>query len=54
MSLTALLIVDLMGLKKLSNAFGMLLLFQGVATFIGPIIGGKLIKRTENMGLIFY
>jgi hypothetical protein len=30
-----------MGLKKLSNALGMLLLFQGVATFIGPIVGGK-------------
>ena len=34
-ALTALLLVDLLGLENLSNAFGILLVFQGVATAIG-------------------
>lgn len=32
--------VDLLGLDKLTNAFGMLLLFQGIASFVGPPIAG--------------
>jgi MCP family monocarboxylic acid transporter-like MFS transporter 14 len=34
--------VDLLGLENLSNAFGILLVFQGVATAIGPPIAGNL------------
>ena len=33
-------IVDLLGLDKLTNAFGILLVFQGVATLIGPPTAG--------------
>lgn len=33
--LTSVILVDLLGLDKLTNAFGLLLLFQGIATFIG-------------------
>jgi len=41
-SLRSILIVDLMGLDKLTNAFGLLLLFQGVAAAIGsPVAGMK-------------
>ncbi len=36
MSLTSVLLVDLFGLENLTNAFGILLVFQGVATIIGP------------------
>lgn len=39
--LTSVILVDLLGLEKLTNAFGLLLLFQGVASFIGPPIGGS-------------
>lgn len=39
-SLTSVILVDLLGLDKLTNAFGLLLLFQGVATVIGPPIVG--------------
>lgn len=39
--LTSVILVDLLGLEKLTNAFGILLLFQGVASLIGPPIGGK-------------
>ena len=38
--------MDLLGLDKLTNAFGLLLMFQGIASVIGPpIIGEKLIKN---------
>ncbi|VDD90804.1 unnamed protein product [Enterobius vermicularis] len=40
--LTSVLLVDLLGLDKLTSAFGILLLFQGLATFIGPYVSGKL------------
>lgn len=40
--LTSVILVDLLGLDKLTNAFGLLLLFQGIATFVGkwPKING--------------
>ena len=39
--LTSVILVDLLGLECLTNAFGLLLLFQGIASFVGPPIGGK-------------
>jgi len=39
-SLRSILIVELMGLDKLTNAFGLLLLFQGIAAVIGSPIAG--------------
>lgn len=41
-SLTSVILVDLLGLEKLTNAFGILLLFQGVASFMGPPIIGEI------------
>lgn len=41
--LTSVILVDLLGLDKLTNAFGLLLLFQGIASFIGPPIGGEFV-----------
>lgn len=38
--LTSVILVDLLGLDKLTNAFGLLLLFQGIASVIGPPIAG--------------
>ena len=37
--LTSVILVDLLGLDNLTNAFGLLLLFQGIASFVGPPIG---------------
>ncbi|XP_037938291.1 monocarboxylate transporter 12 isoform X2 [Teleopsis dalmanni] len=51
--LTSVILVDLLGLDKLTNAFGLLLLFQGVASFIGPPIGGWLYDITESFGPAF-
>lgn len=35
-ALRSVILVDLLGLEKLNNAFGLLMLFEGIATFIGP------------------
>ncbi|XP_043517301.1 monocarboxylate transporter 12-like isoform X4 [Frieseomelitta varia] len=40
--LTSVILVDLLGLNRLTNAFGQLLLFQGFASFLGPPIAGWL------------
>lgn len=39
--LTSVILVDLLGLDKLTNAFGILLMFQGIASLVGPPIAGK-------------
>lgn len=39
--LTSVILVDLLGIDKLTNAFGLLLLFQGIASLIGPPMAGK-------------
>lgn len=39
--LTSVILVDLLGLENLTNAFGLLLLFQGIASIVGPPVGGK-------------
>ncbi|CAH1982807.1 unnamed protein product [Acanthoscelides obtectus] len=44
--LTSVILVDLLGLDRLTNAFGLLLLFQGVASLIGPPIAGSLYDWT--------
>ncbi|KAK9709453.1 Major Facilitator Superfamily [Popillia japonica] len=52
--LTSVILVDLLGLDKLTNAFGLLLLFQGIASFIGPPIGGELYDIFESFDPAFY
>lgn len=46
--LTSVILVDLIGLDKLTNAFGLLLLFQGIASLIGPPIAGSLYDMTQS------
>jgi MCP family monocarboxylic acid transporter-like MFS transporter 14 len=54
-SLTTIILVDLLGVSKLTNAFGLLLLFQGVASLTGPPIIGLLYDLTNsyNEGFMF-
>ena len=53
--LTSVVLVDLLGLERLTNAFGLLLLFQGIASVIGPPIIGefsftnKKLKMAKNV-----
>lgn len=49
--LTSVILVDLLGLEKLTNAFGLLLLFQGIASLVGPPIAGNLSLNLNNSDL---
>ncbi|XP_076754397.1 monocarboxylate transporter 5-like [Xylocopa sonorina] len=50
--LTSVILVDLLGLNRLTNAFGHLLLFQGFASFLGSPIAGWLydVLQSYNPG----
>lgn len=49
--LTSVILVDLLGLDRLTNAFGLLLLFQGIASFLGPPIAGMV--SHIDVGFVF-
>uniref|UniRef100_T1GDJ5 Major facilitator superfamily (MFS) profile domain-containing protein n=1 Tax=Megaselia scalaris TaxID=36166 RepID=T1GDJ5_MEGSC len=46
--LTSVILVDLLGLDKLTNAFGLLLLFQGIASLAGPPLAGWISDQTGS------
>ena len=52
-ALRSIIVVDLLGLEKLTNAFGIILLFQGIAAVIGSPLAGNIfeffIKNYCNM-----
>ncbi|KAJ8309968.1 hypothetical protein KUTeg_011833 [Tegillarca granosa] len=52
--LTSVVLVDLLGLDKLTSSFGLLLMFQGVATLIGPPIAGWLYDGTGSYNISFH
>lgn len=41
-SLTSIILVELITIERFTNAYGLLLLVQGIANLIGPPLGGKL------------
>lgn len=43
-----------MGIEKLTNAFGILMLFQGLAAVIGAPIAGALYDATKSYDYSFY
>ncbi|XP_023233486.1 monocarboxylate transporter 12-like isoform X1 [Centruroides sculpturatus] len=53
-SLTSVILVDLLGLEKLTNAFGLLLVFEGIACLMGPPITGWLYDGTGSYDPGFY
>ena len=46
--LTTLVLADLFGAENFANSFGLLLLFQGVATFIGPPVVGAIFDQSGS------
>ncbi|XP_042869845.1 monocarboxylate transporter 12-like [Penaeus japonicus] len=51
--LTSVVLVDLLGMERLTNAFGLLLMFQGIASVIGPPICGTLFDMTGSYDYSF-
>ncbi|CAH1140241.1 unnamed protein product [Phyllotreta striolata] len=48
-SLTSILLVEFLGLEKLTNAFGNLILFRGTGSLLGPPLAGFIIKSSGYM-----
>ncbi|KAG5893830.1 hypothetical protein JTB14_018332 [Gonioctena quinquepunctata] len=53
-SLTSIILVDLLGLDKLTNAFGLLILFRGAAAIVGSPLAGALLDATGSYKIPFY
>ena len=49
--LTSVVLVDLLGLDKLTNAFGLLLMFQGIASVIGPPFTGPVHTNYQTLAM---
>ncbi|XP_014278918.1 monocarboxylate transporter 9 isoform X4 [Halyomorpha halys] len=53
-SLTSIILVDLLGLDKLTNAFGLLILFRGAAAIFGSPLAGMIYDATKSYSIPFY
>lgn len=53
-SLTSIILVDLLGLEKLTNAFGLLILFRGVAAIFGTPLAGAIYDMTASYDIPFF
>ncbi|KAI5652167.1 major facilitator superfamily domain-containing protein [Phthorimaea operculella] len=53
-SLTSIILVEQITLEKFTNAYGLLLLIQGVANLIGPPLAGWIYDITDSYDLSFY
>lgn len=53
-SLTSIILVDLLGLDKLTNAFGLLILFRGAAAIVGSPLAGAVYDATESYEIPFF
>ena len=52
-SLTSIILVDLLGLDNLTSAFGLLTLFRGFSSMIGPPINGEYFSLLIKTKIIF-
>ncbi|KAK3855220.1 hypothetical protein Pcinc_038363, partial [Petrolisthes cinctipes] len=53
-ALTSIIIVDLLSLRQLTNAFGLLCIFRGVAGILGPPVAGSIYDATQSYDVSFY
>ncbi|KAH9513081.1 hypothetical protein Btru_035793 [Bulinus truncatus] len=52
--LTTVLLIRFLGVNKLTNAYGLLMLMQGIANFMGPPFAGMVSDKTGNYNSTFY
>merc|ERR1712108_17690 len=52
--LSGIALVDLLGLEKLTSAFGLLTMFRGAASIVGPPIAGAVFEATSSLNISFY
>lgn len=52
--MTSIILVDLLGLEKLTNAFGLLILFRGVAAIVGTPLAGAIYDATNSYDIPFF
>ncbi|CAH1108313.1 unnamed protein product [Psylliodes chrysocephalus] len=53
-SLTSIILVEFLGLEKLTNAFGLTILFRGAASLVGSPIAGTLYDMTKSYNIPFF
>lgn len=53
-SLTSIILVQLISLERFTNAYGLLLLVQGVANLIGPPLAGKKVSKIYLFPLLYF
>lgn len=53
-ALTSIILVELISLERFTNAYGLLLLVQGIANLIGPPLAGWITDLTGDYKLAFY
>lgn len=53
-ALTSIILVELISLDRFTNAYGLLLLVQGIANLVGPPLAGWITDVTGNYDLAFY
>lgn len=53
-ALTSIILVELITLDRFTNAYGLLLLVQGIANLVGPPLAGWITDITGNYDLAFY
>ncbi|CAG0889078.1 unnamed protein product [Darwinula stevensoni] len=54
MSVTSIMLVEFLGIESLTNAFGLILLFRGLASFLGAPIAGAISEATGSYDASFY
>jgi MFS family permease len=54
MLLQPVVLVQHLGIEKLTNAFGLLLIASGLGHLLGPIISGILIDQTGDYSWVFF
>lgn len=53
MSLTSIILVDLLGLENLSSAFGIITSVRGVSSIVGPPMAGAIFDYSGSFRMVF-